>query len=257
MSESPGDVWFFSRDGHQSGPITFAELKEKADEGALRPRHDLAWCAGMPEWKPVGEIDGLFERRVPTTTNVGQSLATAEPQVSEPAAWPTHEAATQEEWPGTRRRGYLFAILIFLILWNPVIGFVKPFLEAQFGKSLPSQALTLLGFIPPVAILWASIQRLANLGMSRLWFLGNFVPILNLWIGYRSFACPAGYAQHKKMDGVGIFLAIVYWLLVAVTIAALVIILLVLSGALGDADLQNKIKEALEQAKTKSAVPAQ
>lgn len=256
MSESPSDVWFFSRDGHQSGPITFAELKEKADEGALRPRHDLAWTAGMPEWKPVGEIDGLFERRVPTTTSVAQSL-TGEPQPSEPAAWPTQEGTAQEEWPGTRRRGYLFAILIFPILWSIVIGFAKPLLEAQFGKALSSDALMVIGFVPSLVILWTSIQRFANLGMSRLWLLANFVPILNLWVGYRSFACPAGYAQHKKMDGVGIFLAIVYWLLVAVTIAALVIILLVLSGALGDADLQNKIKEALEQAKTKSAVPAQ
>jgi len=255
MSESPGDVWFFSRDGHQSGPITFAELKEKADEGALRPRHDLAWSAGMPEWKPVGEIDGLFERRVPTTTNVAQPLA-EEPQASEEAAWPAHEAGTQEEWPGTRRRGYLFAVLIFPILWSIVIGFAKPLLEAQFGKSLSSDALMAIGWVPPIVVLWASIQRLANLGMSRLWFLGNFVPILNLWVGYRSFACPAGYAQHKKMDGVGIFLAIVYWLVIALFIAAFVAVLLILFGALGDADLQNKIKEALEQAKTKAEVPA-
>jgi len=255
MNESPGDVWFFSRDGHQSGPITFAELKEKADEGALRPRHDLAWSAGMPEWKPVGEIEGLFERRVPTTTNVAQPLA-GDPQNPEPDAWPIHEAATEGEWPGTRRRGYLFATIIFPILWSFVIGFAKPLLEAQFGKTLSSDALMIIGFVPPVVILWASIQRLANLGMSRLWFLGNFVPILNLWIGYRSFACPTGYAQHKKMDGVGIFLAIVYWLLVAVAIATLVAILLVLSGALGDADLQNQIKEYIEQAKTKAPEPA-
>jgi len=255
MNESPSDVWFFSRDGHQSGPITFAELKEKADEGALRPRHDLAWTAGMPEWQPVGEIEGLFERRVPTTTNVAQPLAAA-PQGAEPDAWPSHEAAAEGGWPGTRRRGYLFALLIFPILWNVVFAFAKPLLETQFGKTLSSDAITAIGFVPALVIFWTSIQRLANLGMSRLWILGNFIPILNLWIGYRSFACPAGYAHHKKMDGVGIFLAIVYWLVVAAAILVLVVALLALFGVIGDPDLQNKVREAIEQAKTKTPVPA-
>lgn len=255
MNESPGDVWFFSRDGHQSGPITFAELKEKADEGALRPRHDLAWTAGMPEWKPVGEIEGLFERRIPTTTNDSQPTA-ANPQAAEPAAWPTHEATAEEEWPGTRRRGYLLALLVFPILWTVAFSFAKPFIEAQLGKNLPSDAVTAIGFVPAVVIFWTSIQRLANLGMSRLWIFGHLVPFLNLWVGYRSFACPAGYARHKKMDGIGIFLAIVYWLLIAVSIACVVIFLLALFGMLGDPAIQENLKDVLEQLKAKAAVPA-
>jgi uncharacterized membrane protein YhaH (DUF805 family) len=209
----------------------------------------------MPEWKPVGEIEGLFERRMPTTTNEAQLIA-ADPQAAEPTAWQAQDGAAQEEWPGTRRRGYLFAVLIFPILWAVVLAFAKPFLESQFGKDLPAGALTAIQFIPAVIILLASIQRLANLGMSRLWILGNLVPILNLWIGYRSFACPAGYARHKKMDGVGIFLAIIYWLVIALAIAVLVISALALFGVLGDGEIQNQIKEALEQFKTPAEAPA-
>ena len=49
--------------------------------------------------------------------------------------------------------------------------------------------------------------------MSRWWFLAAFAPVLNLWIGYRCFVCPAGYAYHKKLDVSGIALAILYGLI--------------------------------------------
>ena len=138
-----------------------------------------------------------------------------------------------------------------------MVGFAKPFLESQFGKDLPSGALTAIQLVPAHVVFICSLQRLANLGMSRLWILGNLIPILNLWIGYRSFACPAGYAYHKKMDGVGIFLAIVYWLVVAAAIAVVVVVALALFGVIGDPELQNKAKEAFEQAmKAKAEAPA-
>ena len=63
MNETPPDAWFYSREGERIGPVTFAELKVKATEAALNPRLDMVWTHGMPEWKPAGEIDGLFERR--------------------------------------------------------------------------------------------------------------------------------------------------------------------------------------------------
>lgn len=257
MNESPSDVWFFSRDGHQSGPITFAELKEKADEGALRPRLDLAWSAGMPEWLPVGEIEGLFERRAPTITSTpGQLLATEPGAAPEAEGWQAHAAAPEIEWPGSRRRTYLIALFIFPLLWNFVAATGKPLIESSTGKPLPSAAIYLIAFLPAVVIFWTSIQRLANLGMNRLWILGNLIPILNLWIGYRSFACPAGYAHHKKMDGLGIFLAIIYWLAVTVAIAILAAVVLSLFGVIENAELQKLIKEALEQLKAKIEVPA-
>jgi hypothetical protein len=256
MNESPNDLWFFSREGHQSGPITFAELREKADEGALRPRHDLAWTAGMPDWKPVGEIEGLFERRVPTTTASVVQPLTGDPQAGEPDAWPTHEGAPEGEWPGTRRRGYLIALIALPILWIFVTAWGATLYETQMGKSLPSAVLAAGKYVPSVVLLWASIQRLANLGMSRLWILGNLVPILNLWIGYRSFACPAGYAHHKKMDGVGIFLAIIYWLVVTAIVACVVAIVLTTFGVITDPAMQEKLKILFEQLETKAKAPA-
>ena len=55
------------------------------------------------------------------------------------------------------------------------------------------------------------LRRLVNLGMSRWWYLAVFAPVVNLWVAYRCFACPPGYASHKKMDFPGILIAVIYW----------------------------------------------
>ena len=67
---------------------------------------------------------------------------------------------------------------------------------------LPLATLALLG--------WSVLRRLTNLGMSRWWCLTALVPVANLWLGYRCYACPTGYAYHKKLDVAGIILAILY-----------------------------------------------
>ena len=79
--------------------------------------------------------------------------------------------------------------------------------------------------------------------MSRWWYLANFVPFLNLWVGYRSFACPAGYAYHKKLDGAGVFLAIVYWLMLAVSLLAIAAVIALLMGALGSPEFKEQLQE--------------
>jgi hypothetical protein len=95
-----------------------------------------------------------------------------------------------------------------------------------------------------------------NLGMSRWWFLGNLVPILGFWVGYRCFACPGGYAYHKKLDGAGIFLAIVYWLLLAIGLVVTALAIAVLQGALGSPEIKQQILDAIRQG-TGSMAPKQ
>lgn len=83
-----------------------------------------------------------------------------------------------------------------------------------FGRNLMGTILPVAEYLPLVVVVYFVVKRLANLGMSRWWCLAAFVPILNVWAGFRCFACPAGYAHHKKMDGPGIALAILYWLMI-------------------------------------------
>ena len=128
----------------------------------------------------------------------------------------------ESAWPGARRRAYLSACLLLPLVVSAALGCGPALLAAPPDPVLvenitlgATAALCLIG-------IYYGLQRLANLGMSRWWYLGHFVPLLNLWIGYRCFACPAGYAYHKRMDGAGVALAIVYWLLLVLALLALV-----------------------------------
>jgi hypothetical protein len=107
--------------------------------------------------------------------------------------------------------------------------------------------------VPILVGIYYGLLRLVNLGMSRWWYLANFVPILNLWIGYRCFVCPAGYAYHKKLDGIGVALAIFYWLLVALTILAVVAIVALLLGAVGNPALQEQVQDFIRAAQEQAA----
>lgn len=256
MNDIPQDAWFYSREGERIGPVTFSELRIKAKESGLNPRLDMVWTQGMAEWKPAGEIEGLFERR--NTPEPQESLAPPAP--ADPYRTPEEESVAArmgEEggWPGARRRSYLFAILIFPILWNIVIAMCSAMIQQQFGGELMKVITLGTLFVPPVVALYFSIQRFPNLGMSRWWFLANFVPLLNIWTGYRCFACPAGYAYHKKLDGIGIFLAIIYWLTLLIALLVIAAVIAVLFGAAGDPELRNKLQDLIRQMNQQAAKP--
>ena len=249
MEDEPHEIWFYSRDGEKHGPVSFTHLQAKAKEASLNPRLDMVWSKGMDEWKLAGEIEGLFKRHavaeppeVPVPTLAGSPY---QPPQGDSVA---EQMGKEGEWPGARRRSYLIATLIFPSLWGFVIAAGAGFLTTQFGPEIMKFALPGLSVVPLLVIIVISLKRLVNLGMSRWWFLGNIVPILNLWVGYRCFACPAGYAFHKKMDGAGIFLAILYWLVLLLAVVAIVGIIAALSGSLGSPEIQQQIREAVQKA---------
>lgn len=249
MEDEPHEIWFYSRDGEKHGPVSFTHLQAKAKEASLNPRLDMVWSKGMDEWKLAGEIEGLFKRHavaeppeVPVPTLAGSPY---QPPQGDSVA---EQMGKEGEWPGARRRSYLIATLIFPSLWGFVIAAGAGFLTTQFGPEIMKIALPGLSVVPLLVIIVISLKRLVNLGMSRWWFLGNIVPILNLWVGYRCFACPAGYAFHKKMDGAGIFLAIIYWLVLLLAVVAIVGIIAALSGSLGSPEIQQQIREAVQKA---------
>ena len=254
MNEVQHEAWFYSHEGERIGPVTFEELQGKAKEGVINPRLDLVWKHGMDQWQPAGEIDGLFERR----TSAESPEALAPP--TDPYK-PTLQETAQEQmlreanWPGVRRRSFIIATFIFPVLWVIGFGAAEGFLEKQLGADLMKYAKMGVWIVPAIVALVFGVKRLINVGMSGWWYLGNLIPLLNLWVGYRSFACPSGYAFHKKMDGIGIFLAIVYWLLIVATLAAAAAIAAAFYHAAGSPELQAKIQEivtkAMEQARPK------
>lgn len=252
MNDMPQDAWFYSREGERIGPVTFSDLQIKARESGLNPRLDLVWTQGMAEWKPAGEIEGLFERRgVP---ELQESLA---PSAPDPYRTPEEDTVAQrmgeeDDWPGVRRRGYIFSLFI-PALWSLAATVVAPFLRNQFGNEMAPVLIPAVACIPLIFCLYFGIQRFPNLGMSRWWYLANFVPFLNIWTGYRCFACPAGYAYHKKLDGVGIFLAIIYWLFVLLAFLVIAAVIAVLLGGLGSPEIREQMQEAIRRINEEAA----
>ncbi len=246
MNDTPQDAWFYSHEGERIGPVTFADLQIKAKEGGINPRLDLVWKHGMDEWQAAGEIEGLFERA--TAPAAREELAPA----SNPYAPPEGESVEDQmgrgqEWPGARRRSYLAALFLFPLLWSFGFGAAMPFLTQQFGPQIMKAVAAGAQIVPLIVFIFFAVKRLLNVGMSGWWWFGNLVPFLNVWIGYRCFACPGGYAFHKKLDGVGVFLAIVYWLLIVALILAVAAMVALLFGVIGTPELQQKLREVIQQ----------
>ncbi len=227
MSES-SDVWFYAKGAEKFGPFPLAHLIALAKEAGLDPRLDLVWRPGMGDWLPAGEVEGIFEKRAPE--------AVAEPAAAAASAgggvWadvPDYgdAAMPRAKYPGMGRFGYFFGMMIGLPLLAVGFVFAFPMLNDLVGQPyagwLPVVFMGLVGLLA----LGIVLGRLGNLGMSGWWLLGMLVPILNLWLGYRLTACPPGYAVAKKMDGIGIALAILYWLGFLVSMALGIYLVLV------------------------------
>src|SRR5690554_3585406 len=128
MDSAANEPWFYSREGVQNGPASLAELQKMARAGQLNPRHDLVWRQGMPDWKPAGEIDGLFDRRSPEAAaapSPGAAVASAPAAATRSASADPYMPPAEEEdlafaraleWPGMRRRGYIFWLWIFPLI---------------------------------------------------------------------------------------------------------------------------------------------
>lgn len=252
--KSAHSVWFYTCEGDRLGPVSFEELREMAAGSSLDPRLDMVWRQRMEAWKPAGQVDGLFERQSvpvePKETLAPQATPNRPPRQSSRTPMARNVA-----WPGARRRSLLLITLILPFAWHHALGALSPFLVKQFGPVLMGKILPAAALVPLVVLLHFGLKRLLNLGMSRLWCLAVFAPILNLWVGYRCFACPAGYAYHKKMDGPGIALAILYWLIMLSAVLILAAFVALLCGATSSPALQEQLRDVIRIASKPITLP--
>jgi hypothetical protein len=244
MSEAPGAVWFYTRQGMQVGPVAFTELQEKARAGEIDPRHDMAWNPGMADWKAAGEIPDLFEKLA--TPGTHESLAsTADPYTPPRQGGAGVPPGPDGTWPGARRRSFYLMTMLFPFIWMAGLGAATPLLQQQFGAEITGMLTLGAMVVPWILAIWFGLLRLTNLGMSRWWYLGNLVPILNLWVGYRLYVCPAGYAFHRKLDAPGVVLAIFYWLMILFMVLMVITFIAMLTGMFGSPEIRQQLEEAL------------
>lgn len=240
--------WYVSRGGERFGPVSFQDLIDAARTGRLEPRTDLVYGSGLATWTPAGDVDGVFEKkaRSEAAAAAGAHVPPSD-ALADSGSYDFGERPTRLNLPGANRLGYFLgvtalpALLVFGVaaLMPQVIPMV-PEEYQQYAAYLP-----LVGFILPwLVALIVTVKRFQNLAMSGWWLLGLLVPLLNYWLSYRLFACPPGYAFTKKLDGVGKFLATLFWLLM---VGVPVLALLVLSGALSQYVSAEDLNERLQQ----------
>jgi hypothetical protein len=221
----PSDnAWFYTHKGGRHGPVALRDLKKLADSGQLDPRYDMCWTYGMADWRPAGEIEGLFIRRAAAADGRPRGIAgrlAGEDMDATPVLFRTGKNAAdierllrESDWPGVSRFGYLFALWVLPLLMAFCFVWLVPYLASTLDPG-SMKWIKVVSICAGVLFVWflivLSLQRLTNLGMSRWWFLGNFVPGLSLWVAYRTMCCPSGYSFHGKLDGMGVLLALVYW----------------------------------------------
>lgn len=196
--------WFVTHGGKQFGPVSLHDLKFEAERGQLDPGADMVWRQDMDDWVPSGDLAGLF------------------PRAAEPAPRPIVLEKTEvprADWPGASRSTYLAILFLLPLLAVVCIALARHFLGV---KAVSATAEMAVYGVVLIAMVFVSISRLGNLGMSRWWACGLWIPILGQWLQFRSFAGPAGYAAHKKLGGLGWFLAILYWCFLILVVFAFV-----------------------------------
>jgi GYF domain 2 len=250
------DLWYYTEGAERMGPVSFNHLQARALDGNLNPRFVMVWTEGMEHWKLAGDVPQLFERHDDNgdeadaeevvSENLAKSSGPVAPYLSPSGELSSDWMLASGAWAGATRRSYILATLIFPGLWERVTTSFSPLLESMLGFQIMSILGIALSIVPLVMIVWFGLQRLVNLGMSRWWFLGFVVPALNFWVAYRCFACPAGYAFHKKMDGRGIFLAILYWIFMLLLIGMIAFVVVCFMGVLVSPELGKQIQELLK-----------
>lgn len=232
--------WYVTHEGKQFGPVSLDDLKYEAERGELNPRLDMVWKAGMADWLPAGDLDAIFEKnkKAEEKEAASSSFSSAKSAEGEKDKKQAKDGAKKKErkkhegkWGGASRSAFIFLCYIFPIIWFFGVAYGATFLKGKLDENVLSMTTMGLFFVPVLICLVVVMQRFRNLGMTRAWFLGLLVPLLQIWLGYRLIACPEGYADHKKLDGIGWVLTVLYWLPFLGAILAGVFAAVVLSNA--------------------------
>ncbi|WP_193212525.1 GYF domain-containing protein [Luteolibacter marinus] len=242
--------WFFSTGGERIGPVGFDYLLELAKTGKLDPRADMVWSSSLNDWEPAGQVEGLFERR---SLEKGANPLEASDAFANTGV---HEKAiiSKPVSAGTGRMGYIMGAgvvpAVLMAGWQFVVPVLARYTPEDLAVYLPMVVFPLAGLMVLVTL----VKRFHNLGMTGWWFLGFAIPILNLWLGYRCLACPAGYADVKRLDGIGKFVAFLYWGSILAGIGLAVAAMVGAFGAMKESGLIEDVTRQLEELR-KTAVP--
>lgn len=249
------DEWWVSREGQRIGPVSFEQMVEAAKAGRLEPRTDLVYGGQLEDWVAAGEIEGLFERKKPKKEEPASDHGAPDDSLADSGSYDFGDRPAKIDQPGATRLGYILGMLFLPGVVAAGLLFVVPQVGAMLPESLAPFAPVLFLLVPLIAIM-ITVKRFQNLAMSGAWVLGLLVPLLNLWLNYRLFAAPPGYGFTGKLDGIGKFLAVIYWLFVIASLVLPVVFLPATLAHLNESGQLEEFVEQLEQFKARLPAPA-
>lgn len=196
------DQWYIAKDGQQEGPVTPQQIGALVKAGAIDPATALVWREGLTDWKTLAESGLLAETGA--IAPVAASPAFNNPYLvterTRNALAETRYNATLE-YPGYGRLRYFLSIFVTMIVFYAIL---LALVFAMFGSKGSGGGIAagtvLIVLLMIGGSVYIALQRLKNLGMSGWAILWTLVPFMNLWIGWRMIACPAGYEDHRTLD---------------------------------------------------------
>ena len=179
------------------------QIKGLFKAGILNSTSTMVWREGLSDWKPLAE-SGLLEE-IETNTPVAADSSFTNPYLSTKTtrnAFETERAYVPLEYPGYGRLRYFLTLLILTFVFYAIlIAAIFAMFSSKNGMGGGSAGVIVIIFLLMFGgSIYVGLQRLKNLGMSGWALLWSLVPIMNLWIGWRMLACPAGYEEHRQLD---------------------------------------------------------
>ncbi|MEN3941976.1 GYF domain-containing protein [Prosthecobacter sp. SYSU 5D2] len=196
--------YFVAPNGQQQGPYSLKQLEDMMRSGHIKDS-DLCWREGMRDWQSI-------------STAIPSLLVTANSDPLNPYAPPTSPWETAASRGVRNYYGGIGRLAYFGISF--VLGIANAFL-ATMTQNQDAMA----GFVILILVVVASVvtvfQRLKNIGMNPWWCLLMFIPIANLFIGFRCLACQEGYANIGRLDTAGKIIAWIFGLLLLLMVFAI------------------------------------
>ncbi|BDS08107.1 hypothetical protein NT6N_31470 [Oceaniferula spumae] len=207
--------WHYTdRTGAQAGPVSTAELQQLIAKG-MAPNTGMVWKAGMPDWVMHSQVPELqVQPALATPAPQAAPVAQAAAQTPEVNPYSPPQAAAQAGFEnsafstdmpkvyGGIGRLSLFLQTILYVLGCVIAGVVIGLIGAPF-------LIFVVILVALIMVIRLSCLRLKNLGMNGWWVLLIFVPIVNSFFNIMLLSCPQGYSDTRKMDTVGIIVAVI------------------------------------------------
>jgi hypothetical protein len=175
--------WFYAKNGSQQGPLSTEDMKSRIAMGEIGP-DDLAWCEGMSDWMPIGQIPQLkieppVREEAPPPVGAAPPFSSAPSPYQAPAS-PAGSPTPAQMIPGrTPSQGLAIAsmicgilafigccvwylsgplALVAVVLGHIAISKVKANPEANGGKGMARTGL-ILGYLGLLgAVIFAALS---------------------------------------------------------------------------------------------------